>query len=95
MANPGPASTQTTNFLFNGDSTDGIQLAGAASDKLAFYGVSPKVQPSGSAQAALTLTTAKTAGFGFTTATAFNQAVAQIQAIRTALVNLGLIKGSA
>jgi hypothetical protein len=41
MANPGPASTQTTNFLFNGDSTDGIQLAGAATDKLAFHGATP------------------------------------------------------
>jgi hypothetical protein len=41
MANPGPASTQTTNYLFNGDSTDGIQIAGAASDKLAFHGSSP------------------------------------------------------
>lgn len=41
MSNPGPASTQTTNFLFNGDSTDGIQLAGAATDKLAFHGATP------------------------------------------------------
>lgn len=41
MSNPGPASTQTTNFLFNGDSTDGIQIAGAATDKLAFHGATP------------------------------------------------------
>jgi hypothetical protein len=41
MANPGPASTQSTNYLFNGDSTDGIQIAGAASDKLAFHGAAP------------------------------------------------------
>jgi hypothetical protein len=41
MSNPGPASTQTTNYLFNGDSTDGIQLAGAATDKLAFHGATP------------------------------------------------------
>jgi hypothetical protein len=41
MANPGPASTQSTNYLFNGDSTDGIQLAGAATDKLAFHGATP------------------------------------------------------
>ena len=44
MANPGPASTQSTNYLFNGDSTDGIQLAGAASDKLGFHGATPVVQ---------------------------------------------------
>jgi hypothetical protein len=41
MPNPGPATTQTTNFLFNGDSTDGIQIAGAAADKLAFHGSTP------------------------------------------------------
>ena len=41
MANPGPASTQTANYLFNGDSTDGIQIAGSASDLLAFHGASP------------------------------------------------------
>ena len=41
MANPGPASTQSTNYLFNGDSTDGIQLAGSATDKLAFHGAAP------------------------------------------------------
>ena len=44
MANPGPASTQSTNYLFNGDSTDGIQIAGAAADKLAFHGATPVVQ---------------------------------------------------
>lgn len=94
MANPGPASTQTTNYLFNGDSTDGVQLAGSASDKLGFYGVTPIVQPSGSAQAALTLTTATTAGFGFSSATAFNEAIAQLEEIRASLVALGLIAGS-
>jgi len=41
MANPGPASTQSTNYLFNGDSTDGVQIAGSATDKLAFHGATP------------------------------------------------------
>jgi hypothetical protein len=94
MANPGPASTQTTNYLFNGDSTDGVQLAGSATDKLGFYGVTPVVQPSGSAQSALTLTTATSGGFGFSTSAAFNAAVAQLEEIRASLVDLGLIKGS-
>lgn len=44
MANPGPASTQSTNYLFNGDSTDGVQIAGAATDKLGFHGATPVVQ---------------------------------------------------
>ena len=94
MPNPGPATTQTTNYLFNGDSTDGIQLAGSAADKLGFYGVSPIVQPSGSAQAALTLTTATTNGFGFSSAAGFDEAIAQLEEIRSSLVALGLIKGS-
>jgi hypothetical protein len=49
MANPGPASTQTTNYLFNGDSSDGVQLAGSATELLGFHGVDPTVQ-----QAAIT-----------------------------------------
>ena len=44
MANPGPASTQSTNYLFNGDSTDGVQIAGSAADLLAFHGATPVVQ---------------------------------------------------
>jgi hypothetical protein len=49
MSNPGPASTQTTNYLFNGDSSDGVQLAGSATELLGFHGVTPTVQ-----QAAIT-----------------------------------------
>jgi hypothetical protein len=41
MSNPGPASTQTTNYLFNGDSSDGVQLAGSATELLAFHGATP------------------------------------------------------
>jgi hypothetical protein len=49
MSNPGPASSQTTNYLFNGDSSDGVQLAGSATELLGFHGVTPTVQ-----QAAIT-----------------------------------------
>jgi hypothetical protein len=41
MSNPGPASTQTTNYLFNGDSSDGVQLAGSATELLGFHGATP------------------------------------------------------
>ena len=44
MANPGPASTQSTNYLFNGDSSDGVQIAGSATDLLAFHGATPVAQ---------------------------------------------------
>ena len=74
---------------------DGVQIGDGATDLVGFYGATPIVQRSGSAQAALTLTTAKTAGFGFTTATAFTKAANLLVEIRAALVALGLIKGSA
>lgn len=76
-------------------SDDGCQIGGAATDLIGFYGVTPVVQPSGSAQAALTLTTALSSGYGFTTATAFNAFTAQLEEIRASLVDLGLLKGSA
>jgi hypothetical protein len=41
MSNPGPASSQTTNYLFNGDSSDGVQLAGSATELLGFHGATP------------------------------------------------------
>lgn len=78
MSNPGPASTQTSNFLFNGDSVDGIQLAGAPSDKLAFHGSTPIVQ--GAAIPAITNSASGTA-----IATAVN-------AIITVLGTKGLIE---
>jgi hypothetical protein len=77
MSNPGPASTQTDNFLFNGDSTDGIQIAGAASDKLGFHGATPSVQ-----QAAITALGNSATGTEIATA---------VNAIITALEVKGLI----
>lgn len=75
-------------------SDDGCQIGGAATDKVAFYGITPAVQPTNSAQAALTLTTATSGGFGFSTSAGFNAFVAQLENIRASLVTLGLIKGS-
>ena len=73
---------------------DQISMTGTGS-KAGFFGVTPVVQPANAAQAALTLNTALTSGFGFTSATAFNAALAQIENIRASLVTLGLLKGSA
>jgi hypothetical protein len=58
----------------------GLHVTAAATDKIGFYGVTPVAQPSGATQAAAT-------------DAASTQALAN--ALRTALVNLGLIKGSA
>lgn len=73
---------------------DGTSLGQSATDKVSFYGVTPVVQPSGSAQAALTLTTATTSGFGFASSAAFNAFTAQLEELRASLVDLGLIAGS-
>jgi hypothetical protein len=77
MPNPGPATTQTDNFLFNGDSTDGIQIAGAATDKLAFHGKTPVVQ-------AAAITNISNSATGTEIATAVNS-------ILVALRNKGII----
>ena len=77
MSNPGPASTQTYHYLFNGDSTDGVQIVGSATNKLGFYGATPVVQAG--AITALVSTTASTA-----------DVCAAVNSIITALKNVGL-----
>jgi len=77
MSNPGPASTQSDNFLFTGESTDGVQIAGAAADKLAFHGSTPVIQ-------AAAITNLGNAATGTEIATAVN-------AVLVALRNKGLI----
>lgn len=76
MSNPGPASTVSVHYLFNGNSTDGVQICGAASNKLGFYGATPVVQASA-------ITTIATNATGTAISTAVNSII-------TALQNLGL-----
>jgi hypothetical protein len=73
MANPGPASSQTTNYLFNGDSTDGIQIAGTAADLLAFHGATPVAQ-------AATIADIGNSATGTEIATAVNAIIAALEA---------------
>ena len=75
MANPGPASTVTPNYLMNGNASDG-DLLSAAGGKLGFYGTTPVVQ----AGAITALTAAPTTA----------EFVAATNAIITALKNVGL-----
>lgn len=90
--NPGPSvTTGSTNIGFGSPVTVGTE----ADSLVSFYGVTPIVQPSSSAQAALTLTTGSAGGVGFTTTTAFSAFIAQLENIRASLVALGLLKGSA
>lgn len=74
MSNPGPASTTTAHYLFDGNSTDGVSIA--SSGPLGFYGATPVAQ-----QAAI-VTIATNA-----TGTAISVAV---NSIITSLKNLGL-----
>ena len=74
MSNPGPASTQTVNYLLNGNASDGAQV-GAVGGKVGFYGVTPVVQ----AGAVTALTAAPTTA----------EFVAATNAIITALKNVG------
>ena len=92
MSNPGPAITTGSIDIGLGSP----QTVGTAADSLiAFYGVTPIVQPADAAQAALTLTTASAGGYGFVTTTGFSAMIAQLENIRASLVLLGLLKGSA
>lgn len=85
--------------------TTGYQLGSAASDKLAFWGKTPIVQPSGANQGALTDSTTGTAGFTLSdVGIVFSQAAINsnfaslarlVDNIRTALVNTGVFKGAA
>ena len=75
---------------------DGALLGQTSASLLGFYGTTTTIaQPSGAAQAAVATDAATTgaATYGFTSAQA-NGMVATVNAVRTALVNLGLIKGS-
>jgi len=76
MANPGAASTQTTNYLFNGNASDGV-LLGIVAGKVGFYGETPVVQAG--AITPLVSTTASTTDM-----------CARINSIITALQNIGI-----
>ena len=75
MSNPGPASTVTPVYLFNGNAADGIAL-GVAGGEIGFYGETPVVQAAAITTLAATPTTAET--------------VAAVNAIITALKNIGV-----
>lgn len=88
-------------------SSGGILLGETSSEKVGFFGTTPVVQPSGAAQAAITDGSTGTAnsatGVAALTATynstllinALATIVAQTNAIRSALVTVGIMKGSA
>jgi UDP-N-acetyl-D-mannosaminuronic acid transferase (WecB/TagA/CpsF family) len=71
-------------------------VTGATTDKIAFYGATPVVQPAATAQSAVTTTAATTTTpAGYTTTAQANGIVTLLNQIRSDLITLGLIKGSA
>lgn len=97
--------TDTSNIVLS--TGTGTKLGTATGQKLGFWNATPIIQPAAAAQAALTDSTGGTANGTLvdvtTTAVAdpakindnFADVVALVNALRTALVNAGIIKGSA
>lgn len=73
MSNPGPASTVSAVYLFNGNAADGVAL-GVAGGKVGFYGETPVVQ-------AAAITTIATNATGTAISTAVNSIIAALQNI--------------
>jgi hypothetical protein len=65
---------------------NGTLLGQSASDKIAFYGSTPIVQPVGSGGVPVTTAAVSTSSWGFSTSTQANQVISAI----TALYDLGL-----
>ena len=80
MANPGPATTVTANYIFNGDASGGVLLGGSATNLVGFHGATPVAQA-----AAITAITNTATGTEIATA---------VNAIITALKNKGLVASS-
>jgi hypothetical protein len=75
---------------------DGTVLGQSVTDKISLYNVTPIVQRSGAAQAAVATTGAtNTTPYGFTTAAQADAIVTLVNELRAALVALGAIKGGA
>lgn len=81
-------------YLTDGGS-DGSSFGQSTSDKISFYGVTPIVQRSGAAQAAVAATAATASTpYGYSEAQA-NAIVTLVNELRAAMVAAGIIKGSA
>jgi hypothetical protein len=94
--------TRTANEVFSDavnivlGTTTGTKIGTGATQKLGFWGVTPVVQPSGAAQAAVVTTAAtQTTPYGFATQAQADNLVALSNAMRSAMVASGLMKGSA
>lgn len=74
-----------------------IDLGGASTDKVGFFGTTAIVRRSGSTQTALTTALSSvtvTGAYGFALSSGFSAMLAQMEEIRAALVAHGLLTGS-
>lgn len=78
------------------NATTGTKIGTATTQKIAFHNSTPVAQRAGAAQAAVSTTGAtSTTPFGYTTAAQADAIVTLVNEIRAALVEKGIIKGSA
>lgn len=74
----------------------GTKIGTATGQKIGFWNATPIVRPASANQAAVAATgSTNVTPFGYTTAAQADAIVTLVNALRTALVNMGLIKGSA
>lgn len=75
---------------------DGMSFGIGTTEKISFYGVTPIVQRSGAAQAAVSTTAStSTTPYGYATTTQADAVVTLLNECRATLVAYGLMKGSA
>lgn len=82
-----------TNIVVN--TTTGTQIGTAVTQKVGFWGATPIVQPASADQASCPAGGTGAAAGGWDTAGHRDAAILLINAMRTALVNAGLMKGAA
>lgn len=80
-------------LLSVGDSTNGLKIGGATTEKIGLWNKTPVVQPAHANQAAVVGTASGT--YGATEQTLLNAVVTLVNQIRSDLVSFGAIKGSA
>ena len=73
------------------NSPDGALIGNSATEKIGFYGTPPVVQAAAVTAVTTTGATSTTNAYGFTTAAQADAIVASLNAIRTALTNIGII----
>lgn len=81
------------NHIHDGNS-DGTLVGNSASDKVGFYGVTPVVQAATFTSVATTAATSTTNAYGYTTAAQADAIVTAVNAIITALENIGIAASS-